>query len=26
MAAIAYVSDEKMLDYHRTNGCQEIVF
>ena len=26
MAAIAYVSDEKMLDYHRVNGCQEIVF
>ncbi len=26
MAAIAYVSDDKMLDYHRVNGNQEIVF
>lgn len=26
MAAIAYVSDERMLDYHRTNGSREMVF
>ena len=26
MAAIAYVSDDKMLDFHRINGSQEIVF
>ena len=26
MASIAYVSDEKMLEYHRVNGSHEIVF
>ncbi len=26
MAAIAYVTDEKMLDYHRINGSHSIVF
>lgn len=26
MAAIAYVSDDKMLEYHRVNGGQDIVF
>ena len=26
MASIAYVSDENMLDFHRINGSQEIVF
>ena len=26
MTAIAYVSDENMLEYHRLNGSQEIVF
>lgn len=26
MAAIAYVTDEKMIDYHRVNGSNSIVF
>ena len=26
MASIAYVSDQNMLDFHRINGSQEIVF
>ena len=26
MAAIAYVTDEKMIEYHRVNGSNSIVF